>query len=60
MTKLILFITGIFIMYISITGKLIQYINIKEPIAEIYIFIIGFIMSILSLMYNSNKLSKNR
>jgi len=60
MTKLILFITGIFIMYISITGKLIQYINIKEPIAEIYIFIIGFIMCILSLMYNSNKLSKNR
>lgn len=47
-------------MYISITGKLIQYINIKEPIAEIYIFIIGFIMCILSLMYNSNKLSKNR
>jgi hypothetical protein len=55
MTKFILFITGIFIMYLSITGKLIQYINIKEPITEIYIFIIGFTMTVLSLIYNSNK-----
>jgi hypothetical protein len=60
MTKFILFIAGIVTMYLSITGKLIQYVKIKDPIAEIYIFILGLIMTGLSLIYIFEQPYKNR
>lgn len=55
MTKFILLISGILLMYLSISGKLVNLINIKEPLTEIYVFILGLLMFVLSIIYIFNK-----
>ena len=55
MTKFILFLSGLIMMYSSVTGKLKDIWNIKEPLAEVYICILGFLMVCLSVFYFTNQ-----